>query len=324
MQKHAGFIVGAYPCAPSFHQRNENEESEFWRKLADIPGIRGIEQPCLETLHPYGDEWLFRHLPDEWDIVVTGVMETMRRRGTLPGFGLASEDAEQRRACVGFYRHIFEKVEQTNTRFGRNKVLAVELQSAPLAGTQNVSLAARCFTESLQEILSWDWPCGLIIEHCDALDKPAARKGFLPLAHELTAIAEAKARTGKTAGICINWARSAIEGRNTSLPLEHLQISQQAGVLQALMFSGTTREGVYGDWQDLHAPFAPFAGSEAGCQESLMTVDIAAEMFRHAPPESLNFSGIKLLEINASAGVDHRIAILQDGIKALNLAINKK
>ncbi len=55
-----------------------------------------------------------------------------------------------------------------------------------------------------------------------------------------------------------------------------------------------------------------------------MTVDIAAEMFRHAPPESLNFSGIKLLEINASAGVDHRIAILQDGIKAMNLAINKK
>lgn len=323
MKRHAGFIVGAYPCAPSFHQRNENEETEFWRKLADIPDIRGIEQPCLEALHPYGDAFLFKHLPGEWDIVVTGVMETMRRRGTLPGFGLASEDVEQRRACISYYRHVFEKVSQTNALFGREKILAVEIQSAPLKDTPNVAQAADCFTRSLQDILSWDWPCELIIEHCDAIDKPAARKGFLPLEQELNAIREANALTGKNAGLCINWARSAIEGRNTSLPLEHLQRCQQAGVLSALMFSGTTTGGAYGEWQDLHAPFAPFAGSTVECPESLMTVELAADMFRHAPADSLLFCGIKLLEINADASVDHRIAILQEGINALNLA-NKK
>lgn len=24
------FIIGAYPCAPSFHQKSEEEEKEFW------------------------------------------------------------------------------------------------------------------------------------------------------------------------------------------------------------------------------------------------------------------------------------------------------
>ena len=55
-----------------------------------------------------------------------------------------------------------------------------------------------------------------------------------------------------------------------------------------------------------------------------MTVDLAAEMFRHAPLETLSFAGIKLLEMNKDASVDHRIAILQDGIQAMNMAINKK
>ncbi|VUS67604.1 hypothetical protein SB6422_01650 [Klebsiella huaxiensis] len=26
---HTGFIIGAYPCAPSFHQQNEKLEMEF-------------------------------------------------------------------------------------------------------------------------------------------------------------------------------------------------------------------------------------------------------------------------------------------------------
>lgn len=30
----AGYIIGAYPCAPSFHQKSEQEETEFWRLLA--------------------------------------------------------------------------------------------------------------------------------------------------------------------------------------------------------------------------------------------------------------------------------------------------
>lgn len=112
-----GFIIGAYPCAPSFHQKGEQEEYAFWRELSDTPNIRGLEQPCLENLHPFGDEWLFRHTPGDWQIVVTAVMETMCRRGSNGAFGLASADEEQRKACIEYYRHLHQKIDAVNTRF---------------------------------------------------------------------------------------------------------------------------------------------------------------------------------------------------------------
>ena len=128
-----GYIIGAYPCAPSFHQKSEEEEKEFWRQLSDTPDIRGLEQPCLEHLHPLGDEWLLRHTPGDWQIVVTAIMETMRRRGINGGFGLASSDEEQRKACVAYYRHLQQKINHINAANG-GKVIALELHAAPLAG----------------------------------------------------------------------------------------------------------------------------------------------------------------------------------------------
>lgn len=123
------FIIGAYPCAPSFHHKGEQEEQTFWRELSDTPNIRGLEQPCLENLHPLGDEWLFRHTPEDWQIVVTAVMETMRRRGSNGAFGLASADDAQRKACVDFYRHLHQKINAVNARYP-GKVIALEMQAA--------------------------------------------------------------------------------------------------------------------------------------------------------------------------------------------------
>ena len=304
----AGYIVGAYPCAPSFHQKSEQEEKEFWRLLADTPHIRGLEQPCHENLHAYGDEWLFRHTPGEWQIVVTAIPETMRRRsGGNLAFGLASSDEEQRRACVEFHRHLLNKINAVNQRFA-NKVISLELQAAPLGGNADVAQATDAFARSIKEIASWDWSCSLVLEHCDAMNKPAPRKGFLPLENVLDTLA------GYNIDVCINWARSAIEGRNTTLPLEHTQAVKAAGKLGALMFSGTATEGPYGEWTDLHTPFAPF------CPESLLTVESAKELFNVADTAKLQFAGIKLLEIDANADANHRIAILRDGITALNKA----
>lgn len=304
----AGYIIGAYPCAPSFHQKSEQEEKEFWRLLADTPHIRGLEQPCHENLHAYGDEWLFRHTPGEWQIVVTAIPETMRRRsGGNLAFGLASSDEEQRRACVEFHRHLLNKINAVNQRFA-NKVISLELQAAPLGGNADVAQATDAFARSIKEIASWDWSCSLVLEHCDAMNKPAPRKGFLPLENVLDALA------GYNIDVCINWARSAIEGRNTTLPLEHTQAVKAAGKLGALMFSGTATEGPYGEWTDLHTPFAPF------CPESLLTVESAKELFNVADTAKLQFAGIKLLEIDANADANHRIAILRDGITALNKA----
>lgn len=304
----AGYIIGAYPCAPSFHQKSEQEEKEFWRLLADTPHIRGLEQPCHENLHAYSDEWLFRHTPGEWQIVVTAIPETMRRRsGGNLAFGLASSDEEQRRACVEFHRHLLNKINAVNQRFA-NKVISLELQAAPLGGNADVAQATDAFARSIKEIASWDWSCSLVLEHCDAMNKPAPRKGFLPLENVLDTLA------GYDIDVCINWARSAIEGRNTTLPLEHTQAVKAAGKLGALMFSGTATEGPYGEWTDLHTPFAPF------CPESLLTVESAKELFNVADTAKLQFAGIKLLEIDANADANHRIAILRDGITALNKA----
>lgn len=302
-----GFIIGAYPCAPSFHQKGEQEEQTFWRELSDTPHIRGLEQPCLEHLHPYGDEWLFRHTPGDWQIVVTAVMETMRRRGTNGAFGLASADEDQRKASVEFYRHLCQKIAAVNARFP-GKVIALEMQAAPQAGNASVEQAIEAFARSIREIAGWDWSCDLVLEHCDAMTGPAPRKGFLPLEQVLEVIKETDI------SICINWVRSAIEGRNTTLPVEHVQTALQAGKLAALMFSGTTIRGEYGEWQDLHAPFSSY------CADSLMTTEHAKALFTAASAATLKFSGIKLLEINANADISHRIAILRDGISQMKKA----
>lgn len=307
-KNNTGYIIGAYPCAPSFHQQSEQQETEFWRLLADTPDIRGIEQPCLEHLHPYGDEWLLRHTPQAWQIVVTAVMETMRRRSGGNGdFGLASADEAQRLECVKYYRHLLHKINRINVLYP-DKIIALELQAAPQAGNASVAQATDAFARSIKEIASWDWSCKLVLEHCDSMTQSSPRKGFLPLENVLQTLA------GYDISVCINWARSAIEGRNTLLPLTHTLVAQQAGKLGAVMFSGTTKHGLYGEWQDLHAPFAPF------CPESLLTAEHARELIHAAHPDKLQFTGIKLLEIDSRADVQHRISILRDGIRVLNKA----
>lgn len=307
MKNNTGYIIGAYPCAPSFHQKSEDEEKAFWRQLADTPDIRGLEQPCLEHLHPLGDEWLLRHTPADWQIVVTAIMETMRRRGGNDGFGLASSDEEQRKACVAYYRHLYQKINTINAA-NAGKIVALELHAAPCASNPNVTQATDAFARSLKEVASWDWSCDLVLEHCDAMTSPAPRKGFLPLDNVLETLA------GYEISVGINWARSAIEGQDTTLPLAHTRQASQAGKLGALMFSGTTQHGEYGEWQDLHAPFSPF------CAESLMTHTHVRELLACTDSKPLQFLGIKLLEINPDADVNHRIAILRDGITALNKA----
>lgn len=307
MKNNTGYIIGAYPCAPSFHQKSEDEEKAYWRQLADTPDIRGLEQPCLEHLHPLGDEWLLRHTPADWQIVVTAIMETMRRRGSNDGFGLASSDEEQRKACVAYYRHLYQKINTINAA-NAGKIVALELHAAPCASNPNVTQATDAFARSLKEVASWDWSCDLVLEHCDAMTGPAPRKGFLPLDNVLETLA------GYEISVGINWARSAIEGQDTTLPLAHTRQASQAGKLGALMFSGTTQHGEYGEWQDLHAPFSPF------CAESLMTHTHVRELLACTDSKPLQFLGIKLLEINPDADVNHRIAILRDGITALNKA----
>jgi hypothetical protein len=41
-----------------------------------------------------------------------------------------------------------------------------------------VEQATDAFARSIKEIASWDWSCSLVLEHCDAMNQPAPRKGF--------------------------------------------------------------------------------------------------------------------------------------------------
>ena len=137
----------------------------FTKEVKRKRRISGDNYLRLQTFHPLGDQWLLRHTPESWKFVVTAVMETMRRRSENSGFGLASSDEEQRQACVAYYRHLFNKINALQA----NKVLALALQAAPLATNPNVMQATDAFARSLKEIASWDWPCKLVLEHCDAM-----------------------------------------------------------------------------------------------------------------------------------------------------------
>lgn len=314
MNKSSGFIVGAYTCAPSFHQHSESMEKEFWKILSDNPNIRGIEQPCSKDLHILGDDFLFSNTPSNWEIVITAVAETTKRRHSNADFGLASENEEQRRECINYYQHLYDKIQRINDRFGIKKILALEIQSAPALNLK-LDQAKDSFKRSLQEISQWDWPCELIVEHCDAYNGVAPVKGFLPLEDEIQIINELK--DIQSFGICINWGRSVLEQHDINNVYQHIKQSQQNKLLKALMFSGTTISGPYGNWGDLHAPFAPFLGSKTNCTDSLMTVESAQKILTSVDINLLSYIGIKLLEINKDADNASRIAIIEDGIDAL-------
>lgn len=317
---HPGFIVGAYPCAPSFHQRERADEIRFWEALAALPMIRGIEQPCLDVLHPYGDAFLFQHIPRHWQLVITAIMDQMQRRANSPDIGLAARNPDARRAAIDALRRIHERIKRANDQAGQARVLALEIQSAPNRHEIDSAAARVAFIASLEEIAGWPWECDLVIEHCDALTGPQPCKGFLTLEDEILAAQVINRHFGNRLSIAINWGRSAIEGHNATLPLAHVKQCQQAGLLSALMFSGTATHGRYGSWQDTHAPFAPFSASAYPCPESLMTLENAQALFQQAPLETLRYAGIKLLTPSAQDSVEQRIAILREGIQALAIS----
>ncbi len=92
-------------------------------------------------------------------------------------------------------------------------MLALELQAAPLATNPNVMQATDAFARSLKEIASWDWPCKLVLEHCDAMTSSSPRKGFLPLENVLEVI------TDYDISICIIMTSASVStGR--ALPLK--------------------------------------------------------------------------------------------------------
>ncbi len=245
-----------------------------YRALADLP-IAGLEVPLAAA--SAGDEWWETHVDAAWDLVVTAVPTVMQRLAQDPGYGLASDDEDGRRAALDDVAAAAALARDLAQRSGRARVRAVQVHSAPRAPRCTPDALAR----SLDAIDRLDLSGALVaIEHCDAT-RPgrAPEKGFLELDEEL------KVLDGRAQRLTVNWGRSAIEGRSAATPVEHVRAAASVGLLGGVMLSGATDvASAWGPaWQDGHiAPrgddpaLAPSSASLLGPDEVRATLAAAA------------------------------------------------
>jgi hypothetical protein len=238
----ASLIVGAYPAEP----RESGERAAFYRELALVPSIRGLELPYKMT---GGAEWP-PGAPATWSAIVTAIPVTMQLMATEPTFGLASMATVGRRAAVDHSAQIRNYVSELVE--SGHAVEAVVLHTAPRHYSAPSSLSA-----SLNEIAAWDWKgAKVVIEHCDAnSSNRSPEKGFLPIEDELQVI-ESLRSEGQNIGMMINWARSVIETGLPETAEQHIKLATQIDALEAVMFSGCSPELTeYGyHWIDAHLP----------------------------------------------------------------------
>jgi hypothetical protein len=302
-------IVGAYAALPSLHLGPQPKlDPLFFDGMREIPEIDGLEIPywgeskdTLSFLNASDSRWtnVFTLIP--------GVMDALKQD---PVFGIASNDAAGRKRAIDYCRQAHAALVQTNDRLGRRAFCAIEIHTAPQLGKPGVtSSSTEALLRSLDELRNWDWQgAELLIEHCDAFvpGQPPV-KGFMTLDREIEAITGTHGPT--PCGILINWARSAIEGRSTQTPADHIRKARAEGLLRGLIFSGTARSNpIYGDWSDSHAPF-----ETEGSLLNLETARAAIEAAGGA--EKLAVFGIKMQTLPGTMTVPERIAFIRRNVE---------
>ncbi|HEX7806599.1 MAG TPA: DUF4862 family protein [Cellulomonas sp.] len=295
-------FLGAYALVAGLPA---DDEAHAYAALVDL-GIAGIELPVASA--DAGSPWFRRSVHPSWDLVVTLIPTVMQRLGTDPAYGLASTDADGRRAALDDVAAARDLARRLADDSGRPRVRAVQVNSAPRGDRASVDALAR----SLDELGGWDFAGATVaIEHCDA-PRPGRpfHKGFLELADELTAL---DGRPAGRFGLTVNWGRSAIEGRSATTPVEHVRAAATAGLLAGVMFSGVTGSpsatAVWGEpWDDGH--MAPRGDDPAlvSSAESLLGPDEIAETLRAAGPD-LGYVGVKVTVRPPDAGVAERVAV---------------
>lgn len=259
-------IVGAYAA---YSPHADSGEPTILHALASRPIVGGLELPQVDHVvaHP---SWR-----PGWDHVITAIPGTMGRIATDPAFGLASPHSAGRHAALDFAAQARQDI--AALREQGHRVQAVEFHSGPSNTADADAMAA-----SMATISGWDWgeDLVLLLEHCDATTPDhQGEKAFLQFEEELAlvdAAADPRWRIG------INWGRSALEGRNASLPLSHIQAASDAGLLGAVFFSGASgTDSDFGVWLDRHLPPAglPFSppGTLLGAQEISAALDAAGD-----------------------------------------------
>ncbi|QOR72291.1 DUF4862 family protein [Ruania alkalisoli] len=306
----SGVFVGAYASSPTTQSWDPHLERAYLSRIAEIPGVRGLEVPWITSLHAHDQSWYARQLPAGWEMVITQIGGVVHRLADDPAYGLASADPGGRARAVADVASIRDDVARLHDALGRQVVIAIELHSAPASTAAHGTTAA--LTESLREIAAWDFGgTQILIEHCDERqpERPTA-KGFLSVAEELQAITDAA--TG--AGMVVNWGRSAIELGDPDLVPEHVRAIREAGVLAGVVLSGVADVATdYGPaWADAHPSFAP-GRAGIGADGSLLTDARAAATLAAAGPHV--WCGLKIGCRPRNAPLEQRVSLIRSGVE---------
>ena len=316
------YIIGAYATAPSLADNDKSNEHKFYEKLIEsIPEIRGLEVPFWgKEIHQFGSDFLLDIIDKNWDNVLSCIPGSMSKLAKNPKFGLASDDENGRAEAIAMHKRANQVLHKMNAYYGRQSAIAVQIATAPSTPVKYVSSSTDSLLKSMEEILSWDWEgAKIVIEHCDtAVDNTPFEKGFLTIEDEIKTLIELQGM--HNVGITINWARSAIEGRDTSKPLEHIELALKSNILSGLMFSGVSDNDIqYGSWKDTHMPFSKNENVQFFEENSLLTQEEISNTLNIVDLDSVDYLGVKLLSMPIdSSTIDRRVGLNSDAVSILN------
>jgi len=316
------YIVGAYATAPSLGSENKMLEQRFYDSLIDsIPEIRGLEIPFWgEEIHQFGSKFLLDIIKPDWNNVLSCIPGTMSSLAKMPTFGLASDDEQGRAAAIAMHKRANGMLHRMNDCFSKQSIIAVQVATAPSMPVDGVNSSMDSFLNSMNELLSWDWGgTKIVIEHCDSsMPGQPIVKGFFNLENEIKALESLNSEV--ELGVMINWARSAIEGRSSDTPVEHLTLASKKNVLSGLIFSGVSENDErYGQWDDTHIPFARSFDVEYYEENSLLTLDNIKQSLSSVGIDKLDYLGVKLLSMPVdNSSIERRVGVNRDAISILN------
>ncbi len=315
MTSHAGLLLGAYAMAPA-----DPADQEWFYAGVELLGVAGLELPLLPESALSPDlAWIERHARPAWDLLVTCIPTVMGRLGSAPGYGLASNDEAGRQQALADVARARELAQRLADQHGRRRVVAIQVHSAPGPAGGSPDALAR----SLEQILRWDLAgARVLVEHCDTvIPGQTAAKGFLSIQDEIAAIVAAGTGSGaSTAGLSINWGRSALEGRCTQTPVGHVRAAAAAGVLGAVVFSGAADSPTsWGPpWSDTHIPPRGRAPGLAASSGSLLSHREITATLRAAGDVPL--LAVKVSVRPDSANVPTRLAVARAALDLVSLS----
>jgi len=316
------YIVGAYATAPSLALDDITLETEYYSEMTSrLSNLRGLEIPFFgEEVHAFGSDYLINLIQPSWENILTCIPASFYSLKKNKTFGLASDDNEGRAAAINVHKKANNMVKKINDHFGCHVIIATSIATAPSYPLDGVSSSSESLKRSLDELFMWNWDNSkLLIEHCDTSnDQGQYVKGFMPIDEEISILEEYSDQY--RTGFVINWARSAIEGRDVVTPVKHIQMLANKKLLSGIVFSGTSsQDGGYGVWQDNHMPFAKAFNIKHYESNSLLTIESITKSLENINLSELDFVGIKLLGMPIeSCSISRRVGLNEDALYVLD------